>query len=99
MLTAELRDNPLMGIAFWLGSGAIAFFIARIVPFGRGTGILGEFLVSVCAAALLGLVATALDFGGWREPDWRAALFAFFGAFAAAGIWRLTIVQASRSER
>jgi hypothetical protein len=95
VLTAELRDNPLMGIAFWLLSGAIAFLIARIVPLGRGAGRIGEFLVSVCAAGLLGLAATAMDFGGWREPDWRAALFAFFGAFAAAGLWRLTMFRTS----
>jgi hypothetical protein len=95
MLTAELSDNSLMGIAFWLLSGAIAFVIARIVPFGRGSRRIGEFTVSVCAAALLGLAATAMDFGGWREPDWRAALFAFFGALAAAGLWRLTMFRTS----
>ena len=84
-----------MGIAFWLISGAIAFLIARIVPLGRGPAKTGEFLVSVCAALLLGLVATALDFGGWSEPDWRAALFTFFGAFTAAGAWRLTMFHTS----
>ena len=91
MLTAELRDNPLMGIAFWFLSGAIAFAVARIVPVGHGSGKIGELLVSVSAALLLGLVATALDFGGWREPDWRAGLFTFAGAFAAAGLWRFTM--------
>lgn len=93
MLTAELRDNLLMGIAFWLLSGAVAFLIARIVPFGRGPRRIGEFLVSVCAAVLVGLVATAMDFGGWNEPDWRAALFTFCGAFTAAGLWRLTMLR------
>lgn len=95
MLTAELRDNPLMGIAFWLFSGAVAFLIARIVPFGRTAAKTGELLVSVCAAVLLGLAATAMDFGGWSESDWRAALFTFFGAFTAAGLWRLTMTRTS----
>jgi hypothetical protein len=93
VLTAELRDNPLMGIAFWLVSGAIAFLIARIVPYGRTRSKIGELLVSVCAALLLGLAATAMDFGGWSEPDWRAGMFTFTGAFAAAGLWRLTMLQ------
>jgi hypothetical protein len=39
----------------------------------------------------LGVTATALDFGGWNEPDWRAGLFVFLGALAAAGAIRLTI--------
>jgi uncharacterized membrane protein SirB2 len=91
MLTAELRDNPLMGIALWLFSGAIAFTIARIVPFARRASWFGEILVTISAAVLLGVVATALDFAGWREPDWRAGLFVLFGALAAAGVFRLTM--------
>lgn len=89
MLTAELRDNPLMGIALWLLAGAVAWFVARIIPFARPATRIGEVLVSLSAAFLLGVVATALDFGGWREMDWRAALFAFFGALAATGAFRL----------
>jgi uncharacterized membrane protein YeaQ/YmgE (transglycosylase-associated protein family) len=91
VLTAELRDNPLMGIAFWLLTGVIAGAIARTVPFARPASWLGELSVSIAAAILLGVVATALDFGGWREPDWRAALFCFIGALAAAALFRLTI--------
>jgi uncharacterized membrane protein SirB2 len=91
MLTAELRHNRLMGIVLWLTAGAIAFTIARIVPFARRASWFGEIFVTLSAAILLGLAATALDFGGWREPDWRAALFAFLGAFAAAGAFRLTM--------
>jgi uncharacterized membrane protein YeaQ/YmgE (transglycosylase-associated protein family) len=93
MLTAELRDNPLMGIAFWLLSGAVAGAVARIVPLARPARWLGELSVTVSAAFLLGVAATALDFGGWREPDWRAALFAFLGALAAAALFRLTITR------
>ncbi len=84
-----------MGIAFWLVAAAVAFLIARIIPFGRGSGRIGELVVSVCAALLFGFVATAMDFGGWSEPDWRAILFAFCGAFTAAGLWRLTMLRTS----
>jgi uncharacterized membrane protein SirB2 len=93
MLTAELRHNRLMGIVLWLVFGAIAFTIARIVPFARRASWAGEVLVTISAAILLGGVATALDFGGWREPDWRAGLFSFLGALAAAGLFRLTMVR------
>jgi hypothetical protein len=48
-------------------------------------------LVSILAGLMLGVAATALDFGGWNEPDWRAGLFVFLGAMAAAGAFRLTI--------
>jgi hypothetical protein len=82
-----------MGIAFWLLAGIVAGLIARIVPFARPASWPGEVSVTLSTAALLGVVATALDFGGWREPDWRAALFAFLGALAAAALFRLTIVR------
>ncbi|MDQ3283744.1 MAG: hypothetical protein M3Q69_20270 [Acidobacteriota bacterium] len=78
-----------MGIAFWLVSGVAAFFVARIVPYARRKGWLAELFAAAAAAALLGVVATAMDFGGWNEPDWRAMLFVFFGAFAATGVVRL----------
>lgn len=77
-----------MGITLWLLSGAAAFTIARIVPLGRRPGWLGELTLSAVTALLLGVVATALDFGGWQEPDWRACVFAALGAFAAIGLWR-----------
>lgn len=77
-----------MGIALWLGSGALAFALARIIPAGRGRARIAELAAALAAAFLLGILATALDFGGWNEFDWRAALFAFLGAFAAAGIAR-----------
>ena len=37
---------------------------------------------------LAGLSATALDFGGWGEVDWRAGAFVIFCAFAAIGCSR-----------
>lgn len=77
-----------MGVALWVACGVIAFFLARAVPVGRRKSWLAELLAALIAALLLGVVATALDFGGWREPDWRAGLFAVFGSFAAAGALR-----------
>lgn len=84
-----------MGIAFWLVAGAIAGAVARVVPFARPARWAGEVFTTVAAAFLLGVAATALDFGGWREPDWRAALFAFLGALAAAALFRLTMMRKS----
>jgi hypothetical protein len=82
-----LRDNHSVGIALWLGSGVVAFSIARVVPLARRSAW-GELAATLLAALILGAAATALDFGGWNEPDWRAGLFAFFGSFAMAGAVR-----------
>jgi uncharacterized membrane protein YeaQ/YmgE (transglycosylase-associated protein family) len=88
-----------MGIAVWLVCAFVAFFLARLIPVGRvpGSGWWVELLISLVAAFLLGVAATALDFGGWREPDWRAALFALLGAFAAVGTVRAIRSPSSRS--
>jgi fluoride ion exporter CrcB/FEX len=80
-----------MGIALWVVSSAAAFLLARMAPWRRRRRWLGELLVSVLAGMLLGALATALDFGGWNEPDWRAGVFVFLGALATAGAFRLTI--------
>jgi uncharacterized membrane protein YeaQ/YmgE (transglycosylase-associated protein family) len=77
-----------VGISLWFVSGAAAFAFARIIPLGRRPGWAGELILSVVTALLLGVVATALDFGGWQEPDWRSGVFAGLGAFAALGLWR-----------
>lgn len=77
-----------MGVGLWLGSGVAAWILARIVPLRRGRGGWGELAAALVAALLLGTLATALDFGGWNELDWRAGVFAFFGALAAAGLTR-----------
>ncbi|HEX9981652.1 MAG TPA: hypothetical protein VGF69_00175 [Thermoanaerobaculia bacterium] len=77
-----------MGIGLWAISGVTAFFFARIVPWGRDRRWLIELITALLAAATLGFTATALDFGGWQEPDWRAAAFVCFGTFAAVGAVR-----------
>ncbi len=77
-----------MGIALWVGCGALAFVVARAIPAGRNHTWAGELAAALAVALLFGFLATALDFGGWKELDWRAALFAFLGAFAATGAVR-----------
>lgn len=77
-----------MGAALWVAAGLAAFFIARIVPYGRTRRFWGELVISIVTAATFGALATALDFGGWREPDWRAVLFCFLGTAAVLGAIR-----------
>jgi predicted MFS family arabinose efflux permease len=78
-----------VGIASWIASGVVAFVFARIVPPGRSPRWLAELVTSLLIAIALGLTATALDFGGWREPEPRAALLIVCGSFAAIGLLRL----------
>lgn len=77
-----------MGIFVWLLGGLAAWGVARLIPRRRSRSWRGELLMALTAAFLLGAGATALDFGGWREPDWRAGLFAFSGSFAILGLIR-----------
>ena len=91
MQTAEprFRDNPRrVGIGLWIVCGLAAGFLARIVPLGRRKRLWIELAAAIVTAFLLGTLATALDFGGWNELEWRATLFAFLGALAAVGITR-----------
>lgn len=77
-----------MGIGLRTAAALLAFLIARIVPHGR-RGWLLETVFTVLSAVVLEVTATALDFGGSNEPDWRAALFVFFGCGATIAIVRL----------
>jgi ABC-type transport system involved in cytochrome bd biosynthesis fused ATPase/permease subunit len=77
-----------MGLASWLAAAVCAVLLARIVPVGRSSRWALELLAAAVVALLLGGAATALDFGGWNEPAWRAALLAFLGALAAIGVLR-----------
>ncbi len=78
-----------MGIALWTAGALLVFFVARAVPSGRPVARTAELIAALVSALLLGAGATALDFGGWNEPDWRAGLFAFFGSAAAVALLRL----------
>ena len=77
-----------MGAALWITSALSLFVIARIVPAGRTRSYLGELGAAIAAAIVFGALATALDFGGWRDPDWRAIAFVIFGTAAATGAQR-----------
>ncbi len=70
-------------------AAVVAFVIARIVPARRPRRWLWELLAALITTLILGVAATALDFGGWNEPDWRAGLFALAGALAVLGALRL----------
>jgi len=76
-----------MGAILWLATGCLAFALARFIP-PRRRGWRGELAVAVTTAFVLGVAATALDFGGWREPDPRAAAFCALGAAAVIAVFR-----------
>ena len=78
-----------MGIALWSGCALVVFFVVRSVPYARPAGWIGDLFTALIGALAMGLAATALDFGGWKEPDWRAALFVSFGSAAMIGAVRL----------
>jgi hypothetical protein len=80
-----------MGIALWMTCAAAVFVAIRSIRFGRPSGWIVELFTVVIGAVLLGGLATALDFGGWKELDWRAGLFVLFGCFAIAGVLRLCL--------
>jgi hypothetical protein len=77
-----------MGAAMWIATSVAAFLVARIIPIRKPVRWAPELVVAVAAGLLFGVAATALDFGGWNELDWRAALFTAFGALAALGAIR-----------
>jgi len=77
-----------MGVALWLTAGGTACLLARCIRKLRQHSF-GEWFVALLSSLLLGAVATAFDFGGWRELDWRAGLFVAFGSFSAVGFYRL----------
>lgn len=81
-----------MGIASWAVSGIAAFVVARIVPFSRQAHWKTELVTALVVAVAAGLAATALDFGGWNELDWRPIAFSFFAASTLVGIVRAGIM-------
>jgi len=87
-----------MGLALWLGGGLLAFLAARLVPAARGAWW-ADLTVAIVGAATFGVTATLLDFGGYRELDWRAGLFVCFGSFAAAGSIRFANLVLRKKNR
>ena len=84
-----------MGIALWLGAAGISFGAARLIPYLK-LGFVWELAGLLPSSFILGAIATALDFGGWREPDWRAGLFVLAGSFALIGVQRLLFFRQPR---
>lgn len=72
-----------------MGAGFVVFAATRGVGMGR-TRWSRELAASIVTAVIFGVVATALDFGGWNEADWRAGVFALCGALTAIAVVRLT---------
>jgi peptidoglycan/LPS O-acetylase OafA/YrhL len=87
-----------MGISLWMACAAAVFLAIRRVPFGRPASWMAELFAMLISALVLGALATALDFGGWNEPDWRAALFVLFGSAAIAGAVRLIRFEPSEQQ-
>jgi hypothetical protein len=85
-----------VGILLWVVCGLAALGVARVIPPGRPPTKLVEAGIALASSLILGITATALDFGGWRSVDFRAALFIVFGSFAAIGLLR-AVRLASRS--
>ena len=82
-----------MGLLMWIVAGGAAAASARLIRAGRPAGWIGEVAMALAAAVTFGIAATALDFGGWKEPDWRAGLFALFGSAAILGLVRLPRIR------
>ena len=61
------------------------FAASRGVSAARPERYTRELLVALVASLLAGLTATALDFGGWAEVDWRVGAFVICCAFAGLG--------------
>lgn len=81
-------DNHPMGLAVWLVSGIAVWGLARALSFRRRRWW-SELALALATSIAAGVTATALDFGGWSTPEWRAALFAGCASLAAVGIFRL----------
>lgn len=87
-----------MGIALWMACGLVGSLVARRIPSGRLRRWWHEAPLGVTVAMLLGLLATALDFGGWNELDWRAAAFTLAGSLAAIALARFMSMVRRASE-
>jgi hypothetical protein len=78
-----------MGLLLWIVSGLLAFGMAKSLRSGGALPWPIELAISIAAAVLFGFVATAFDFGGWKELEWRAGLFGLFGSAALIALARV----------
>ena len=86
--------SRIVGMSLWIVAGGAAWFMARFIPPGRSPA--AEAIAALVISNIAGLAATALDFGGWNEPDWRAVVFVFCCVAAALGVIRLFALRAAR---
>ena len=86
-----------MGVALWLLCGVAVFIVARAIGAARPARFIGELTLALIAAFAAGLLASALDFGGWSEVDWRAGAFVISVVFAAIGISRAARLMSGRA--
>jgi uncharacterized membrane protein YeaQ/YmgE (transglycosylase-associated protein family) len=77
-----------MGFLTWLAGGIGAALVARRIRHGKGPAIPGEAATAIASAIVAGILATALDFGGWNEFDLFALLFTFFTALTMIALYR-----------
>lgn len=82
-----------VGSASWLAAGFIVFLLCRFVKLRRQRAWV-ELSATVPTAFVAGICATALDFGGWSELEWRAALFALLCAVTVVALTRLSLYRA-----
>ena len=85
-----------MGLLTWALAGILAFGIARGLRSGGALGWPAEAAVAIVAAVLFGMIATAFDFGGWKELEWRAAVFALAGAALVLALTRIAKLAVER---
>lgn len=77
-----------MGLTLWIVAGLVTFALTRFIE-NRRRGWLAEVVVSLSFAVAAGLMATAMDFGGWAVADGRSFAFAGVCSLLGVGLLRL----------
>ena len=88
-----------MGLVMWAAAGAGAFAVARMLKSGGAVAWPVELTATILAGIAFGLLATAFDFGGWKELEWRAGAFALAGASLTLAIVRFARLAFAARER
>ena len=84
LFRGETLRGLLLNAYGWWTIGTYALYAA-----------IGLAVAAFAVANLAGIGATALDFGGWKEPDWRAGIFVFLCVAAALAMVRLVRLSSS----
>lgn len=88
-----------MGLVIWAAAGIAAFGGARTLKSGGAMAWPVELIAAIVSSVAFGLLATAFDFGGWKELEWRAAAFALAGASLTLAIVRFARLAFAARER